>query len=165
MAGRESLVKSTCASSLVWDENTERAVDRMTAIGMVARNNELGAAMLHAEALDAVALRKVVLLVVRHLHHTHRIARGFGEKIAIAVMREYMQPGCPTCGGQREIRNEGEAVHICAACGGTGVHRYTDSSREGMIGGRYNKAAYESALRQVRDAMAGVVSAANGRLG
>lgn len=165
MAGREALVKATCARSLGWDDNEEKAVDRMTAIGLAARKNELGAAMLHAESLDAEALRKVVLLVVRRLNHSHRISRGFGEKIAVAVLREYMNPHCPACGGKRETHIEGEAVIVCLHCEGLGLHRYTDASRAEMIGGRYNKTAYESALRYVRDAMVGMVSAANGRLG
>jgi hypothetical protein len=159
--GKETLVKATCTSSLAWDDNQERAVDRMTAIGVAARRNELGAALLRVESLDESALRKVILLVTRRLNHRHRIARGFAEKMAGAILQEFLNPHCPACGGKREIHLDGHPVIACHACSGSGTRRYTDTARCSMVGGGYNKAAYEHGLGYVREAMAGMVSAAN----
>ena len=101
--GKEAMIKSTVASSLEWDENAERAVDRVTAIALAARRNELGSAMLRVEALDDATLRKAVLLVARRLNHQFRIARDFAERMAVAAVQEYMQPGSVTCGGTGSV--------------------------------------------------------------
>lgn len=161
--GHETLIKCTVAGSLEWDDNNERAVDRVTAIGMSARRNELGAAMLHAEALDEAAMRKVILLVVRKLNHKHRIARGFANRIALAVLHETMCPGCIYCGGKGEIQ-QGDMVTGCSVCNGTGWHRYTDADRSSLVGGAYNKVAYDAALAQVRDALSLIVRTARSHL-
>jgi hypothetical protein len=152
------------AGSLVWDENQEKAVDRVVAIAYAARNNELGAALLRVEALDAAALRKVNLLVVRRLNHKHRITRGFAGRMVLAVMQECLHPGCVYCGGKGETHREAEIITICTICNGSGLHRFTDGDRRAMIGGTYNKAAYEFALGLVRDSLRNVVAAANYRL-
>lgn len=168
----ESLIKSTFTGSLAWQEHQERAVDRVTAIGFSGRSNDarmtiqkdFGVTMLRVEAQDPAALRKVILLIVRRLNHKYRITRGFAEKIAFAVMHEYLRANCSACGGKAEIPQKGGVVLICPQCNGSGLHRYSDSDRSRLVGGGYNKAAYENALAYVRDALSDVIINANKRL-
>lgn len=161
--GREQLVKSTMASSLAWDDTNERAVDRVTAIGMAAKKNEIGAAMLRVEALDESALRRVILLSIRNLNHKHRISRGMAERISLAVLREHLQQSCSCCGGIGEIKVS-DVVSICPECLNTGRRRYTDSDRKLMVGGKCSEHAYDAALTYIRDSLSAIVSSAGMRL-
>ncbi len=162
--GHETLIRCTIASSLAWDENVEKQIDRVTAIAFASRRNELGAAMLRVEALDAQAMRKVVLLVVRRLNHKHHITRGFAERMVMAVLQEILQPGCTTCCGKGEIHREAETVTVCQNCGGTGLHRFADRDRLAMVGGTFNREAYDYALCLIRDSLKNILNSANNRL-
>lgn len=161
--GREALIKSTDAHNLEWGDY-EKPVDRVVAIAHAAKGNEVGALMLRVEALDAASLRKAVLLVSRALAHSHRINRSHGEKIAFAVIREHLHPGCLQCGGKGDLYREAETVVPCHVCGGSGLRRYTDTERIALVGERYNAKAYAAALELVRDALSRVVRVANSQL-
>jgi predicted RNA-binding Zn-ribbon protein involved in translation (DUF1610 family) len=168
----ETLIKATFTGSLAWQEHEERAVDRVTAIGFAGRGRDarmaaqkdFGVTMLRVEAQDPMAMRKIILLVVRRLNHKFRITRGFAEKIAFAVMHEYLRTNCPACGGKAEIRQKGGVTLICPQCNGSGLHRYSDMDRARLVGGGYNKAAHENALAYVRDSLNDVVVNINKRL-
>jgi hypothetical protein len=165
--GQERLIKATIAHSLEWVETEEGSVDRVTAIGFSARNNEVGDAMLRVDALDAVALRKVIFLIVRRLNHRHRMDRGYAQRLAIAVLHEFMRPNCIYCGGKGETHQKGAVVTICSHCNGSGLHRYSDSDRMALVrgaGSQFNHRAYEDALTYVRDAVRGIVVASDRRL-
>lgn len=162
--GREALAKATMASTLAWDDNNEMPIDKMTAIAFSARNNEVGALLLRVDALDDVAMRKVILLIVRKLNHEYRIARGFGNRIAVSVLHELLRAGCVSCGGKGEIHRDAGSVLPCHQCGGTGLQRYTDMDRASLVGGVYNKKAYSAALQFARDALTRIVTGANKRL-
>ena len=161
--GREALIKSADAHNLAWGDY-EKPVDRVVAIAYAAKGNEIGALMLRVDAMDVQSLRKVILLVSRSLAHTYRINRRHGEKIAIAVIREHLHPGCVQCGGKGELYREEEVVVSCHVCAGTGLHRYSDTDRIALVGGRYNAKAYAAALQLVRDAVTRVVRVANNQL-
>ena len=161
--GREALIKATDARNLEWDEY-EKPVDRVVAIAHAAKGNEVGALMLRVEALDEASLRKAVLLVSRALAHSHRVNRSHGERIAFAVIREHLHPGCLQCGGKGELHREAEMVVSCHICGGTGLRRYTDTDRAALVGAKYNAKAYAAALEMVRDALSRVVRVANSQL-
>ena len=163
--GHEGLIKATISGSLAWDETQETSIDRITAIGFAARNNEIGEAMLRVDALDAYALHKVILLIIRRLNHKHGIARGFGQKIAIATLHEYMRPNCIHCGGKGNVYRKSSVVTVCSHCDGTGLHRYSDSDRTSLIGGNFNQRAYEDAIAYVRDAVRAIVVDSGRRLG
>ena len=160
--GRESIVKSTVATSLGWDENLEKQVDRVTALGMATRKNHLGSAIVHAEALDADSMRKVVLLVTRHIIKECRIARTHAERIAFSALQEHLKPRCRACGGIPYL--EARVAECCPACGGTGLHRYGNTERRNMCGGKYNEKAYEAALNEIRDRLSAAVRGAGDRL-
>lgn len=162
--GHESLIRSLTAHSLEWHDNMERTIDRVTAIGFAARHNEIGEAMLRVDALDADALHKVILLIIRRLNHRHRIERGFAKKIAFATLHEFMRPNCIHCGGKGNVYRKGAAVTVCLHCQGSGLHRYSDKDRASLIGGNFNQRAYEDAISYVRDALKTVVVDCNKRL-
>jgi len=162
--GHERLIKAGIAHSLAWNDNEECCVDRVTAIGFSSKCNEVGDAMLRVDALDADALRKVILLVVRRLNHRHRIERNFAKKLAFASLHEYMRPNCIYCGGKGETHRKGTLVTVCAYCNGSGLHRYADRDRVALIGGNYNQRAYEDALAYVRDVVRSIVVDSDRRL-
>lgn len=161
----EGLIRCITAHSLGWDETQEVSIDRITAIGFASRYNEIGGAMLRVDALDAGALHKVILLVIRRLNHHHRIDRGFAKKIAFATLHEYMRPNCIYCGGKGEEHRKGRVVTVCPYCEGTGLHRYSDKDRKALVGGGFNTRAYEDTLTYVRDAVRAIVVNSDRRLG
>lgn len=162
--GHEGLIRATTASSLAWAENSEQAVDRVTAIAIASKHNELGSLMLRVEAMDAHSLRRVILLITRKLNHKYRITRGHAEKIAQSALHECLQPHCSACGGRGELHSDGKTVMTCTHCGGSGLRRYTDTDRHAMVGAAINRQAYDSAMGYVRDSLRAVVSGANSRL-
>lgn len=162
--GQERLIRATISKSLAWDETQETSIDRITAIGFAARNNEIGDAMLRVDALDAHSLHKVILLLIRRLNQKHHIARGFGQKIAFAVLHEYMRPNCIHCGGKGNVYRKSSIVTVCSHCNGSGLHRYSDSDRASLIGGNINQRAYEDAMGYVRDAVRAIVVNSDKRL-
>lgn len=162
--GFERLIKSVEAHSLGWKTTEECAVDRITAIGLAAGGNETGEAMLRVNALDASALRKVIFLVARRLNHRLNITRGYGEKLAIAALHEYLRPHCYYCGGKGQHYQKGAAVRACPYCQGSGLHRFSDTDRAMLIGASYNQRAYEEALAYLRDSIRTIVINADRRL-
>ncbi len=171
----ERFIKCVIAHSLEWEEFEERAVDRVTAIGLSEQHNDLGDAMLRVDALDPVALRKVILLTTRRLNSKMNVSFGFGRRLAIAAMHEYMRANCIHCGGKGKIFQEGrhDSFHSdetsriiteCSHCNGTGLHRYSNADRRALIGGPYKEAAYEEALSFIRDAVVTILARSNKRL-
>lgn len=164
MMGRETLIRAALATSLAWPESDEKSqVERITALSLGTVSNDLGAAIVHSEGSDVQSVRKVVLLVARKLNHKHSIVLNYGEKIATAAFREYLDCKCRCCGGRGNLYHEAQVVAACAACDATGVHRYSDVERENLLGGKVPK-KYNIALDYIRDAMAGAVRGANKKL-
>jgi len=162
--GKEGLICCTIASSLAWNENQEQAVDRVMAISLSSKHNELGSLMLRTEAMDEQSTRKVILMIVRKLNHKYRITRGHAERMAVSLLQECLHPHCQSCGGRGELFNDGKSVLTCTHCVGSGLRRYTDTDRHNMVGGSFNRPAYEGALGFVRDSVRMVVSGARDRL-
>lgn len=162
--GHEMLIKSTVASSLAWNDNHEQAVDRVVAVAIASKHNELGALMLRVEAFDAQSMRKVIALVVRQINRRYRITRGFSERIAQSALQECLHPHCTVCVGRGELHHNGEVVMVCIHCGGSGLKRYSDKDRREMVGSTFDKFAYEGALGYMRDALRMIVVSSNQRL-
>lgn len=163
--GKEALVKATVASSLGFDSNIEqqRQVDRVMALGMASRGNQLGSAIVHAEGLDELARREVVLLSARRLVRKNRVNMDFARNIAYAAMMEYMHPRCRSCGGIPF--SDAKVSEVCPSCNGTGLHRYSDRERAEMAKTQnVPTRLYELALREIRDAVGFAVQGANRRL-
>ena len=163
--GQERLIKCVDAHSLHWFETEERPIDRVIALAIASRGEETGEAMVRVGALDRNAVRRVIYLTARHLKYKCHITNSYGEKIALAVLHEYMRPNCIHCGGKGEAFHKGRATTRCPECEGTGKHRYSDSDRTALIGGNnYNEKAYELALAYIRDAMVNIRRKADARL-
>lgn len=161
---RERLIRSLPPHSLAWHETYESSIDRIAAIGLASRYNEMGEAMLRVDALDAKALNKVILLVVRRLSHRHLITLGFAKKIAFATLHEYMRPNCIYCGGKGEEHKKGQVIVACPVCDGSGLHRYSDKDRKSLVGCGFNTKVYEDALAYVREAVQTIVISTHKRL-
>jgi len=164
--GRERLIKSVGAHSLTWKPTEEGAVDRVTAIGFAAHRNEMGETMLRVNALDGSALKKAIFLVTRQLVHRTHLGRDFARKLAIAALHELLRPQCIYCNGRGQQFQKSSVVRVCHYCQGTGLHRYSDTERELLIGGagKYNECAYEKALSFARDSLRTIVINADRRL-
>lgn len=164
---RETLIKATVTTSLGFDANVEAetAVDRIIAIACASRQNELGATILHAEGLDAPSLRKAVLIVARRLNRKCKITLDIGQCIALASLKELLNPHCPDCGGMAFHYHDGQVVKVCSTCNGSGLHRYTDTERANMAGlSKIPIKVYELAIADARDALANAVRLADSRL-
>jgi hypothetical protein len=163
--GYERLVKATTARTLEWSQTEERAVDQIAAIGLATRKDEFGSAILRMEALNAPATRKVIYLIRRRLIRKFRIEDVYARKVGWAVLHEYLRGNCSYCGGSGEIHEEGAKVIQCPYCAGTGLHRFSDTERAGLLGGRkYNQKVYEDALAYLRDSAREIVRKVHGRL-
>lgn len=162
--GHEALIKCTSATTLKWDINQVRQIDHVMAVAIATKNNEVGGLMLRIEALDVHSLRGLMLILAKDLKRRHKLTLGFSWAISNSVIKELLHPGCTKCGGKGEIHRESEAVIICPHCNGTGLHRYADKERTDMIGGRYNRDAYEYALNYVRNSLGAAVRCSNGMI-
>jgi len=79
-------------------------------------------------------------------------------------LHEYLRPQCLHCGGKGNHYQKGAAVRVCHFCQGSGLHHYSDSDRESLIGGKYNQRAYEEALAFLRDSIQTIVINTDRRL-
>ena len=160
--GRESLVRTTSASNLAWDDNHEKSIDRVTALGIAAKENSMGVAVLHAEGLDEESLARTILLLARNMVKKSRCGMAYAKKIATAAMREHLMPKCRTCGGVQY--DNARVATVCPSCRGTGLHRYTDTDRAQMAGIPRVTRLYTDALQMIRDSAANAARDASGRL-
>ena len=160
--GRESLVRATSASNLAWDDNHEKSIDRVTALGVAAKINSLGVAVLHAEGLDEESLTRTILLLARGMVKKSRCDMVYAKKIATAAMREHMMPKCRTCGGVQY--DNARVATVCPSCRGTGLHRYTDTDRAQMAGIPRVTRLYTDALQMIRDSASNAVKTSTDRL-
>jgi hypothetical protein len=163
---KQALVRAVAAHSLKFDANLEatREIDRVAALGLATRRNALGAELIHAEAHNADSARRAILHVARALIKRQRLARRAAERIAQAALFENINAACNACGG-RGFQYAGAAVSVCVACNGTRLHRYSDAARASLCGlGHYPRAAYETALCMIRDALSAAAAGAARRL-
>jgi hypothetical protein len=127
---REALA-ATSLASLEWDENREKAVDRVAASG---KASSLGVNLWKARyMLESPAYKMAIKGLIEHYR-----ARYVSEDIGIAqmvveqVLSEYLASFCSTCNGSRElIINELKVT--CDTCRGSGLKRYSDLERAGMM--------------------------------
>lgn len=163
--GHERLIKATGAHSLKWRDNEEGAVEQVAAIGLASKYERIGAQILHTENLDPKSLRKAIQLARIKLCKQHRLQLHYAERVIQAALFECLRPNCIHCGGNKETFQQNAAVQTCEYCNGTGKHRYSNTERAILIGGKYNQRVYENALDIVRDAIHNIVVRSAKRLG
>lgn len=127
---RESLA-STGMANLSWDEDYERAIDRVAACGKCeSLGVDLWKAryMLEVSAYHRCRWELLKRVLARYKHED----RGIAQKLVDQALIEFIASFCPTCGGAREIMLN-ELRVLCDTCGGSGVRRYSDYDRCRMM--------------------------------
>jgi hypothetical protein len=118
---------ATALANLGWDENHEKAIDRVAASG---KCSPLGLAfwkaryMLESSAYQEARKGLIILYKERYVNEDHPIA----VKVVEQCLHEYLSPFCQACKGARELVVN-ELKITCPACSGAGVKRYADEDR------------------------------------
>lgn len=118
---------STALAGLGWDENMEKAIDRVAAAG---RATAFGVSLWRAKyQLESTAYREVVAEALAMFRK--RYSADPDELSAALVdqaLREYLVPSCRACSGSGETSSRDLRV-VCPTCSGSKVHNFTDMER------------------------------------
>lgn len=127
--GKESLIVATVASSLSWEETSERAVDRITALAWA--QDALGSLVLRAMANDALAYQAAISMVAKAIR---RDCVGISaSRVAATVLAGFLDQRCRSCGGRGVVYSD-KLARTCQHCLGT---RLQDTRRsKAKVGGR-----------------------------
>lgn len=117
--------------SLEWDEDYERAIDRIAAAGMCERFGlDLWRARYALDVASYQSARKLLVILFRERYRSED--PGVVEKVVEQCLHEFLSSACIACNGAREII-AGDLRRVCDTCGGTGVRRYSESTRSRMM--------------------------------
>jgi hypothetical protein len=123
---KEKIVGAVQSSNLRWDAEYERAIDRLTALGM---SDPLGSALLRAKYCnDHEAGKRALFLLTDKAANRLGVMKTYAKKLAVAALKEFMLDTCEKCRGTGSVMEGGHAVQ-CSKCGGTGAKQYTDTER------------------------------------
>lgn len=122
---------ASARQSLEWDENAERAIDRVAAAGLVER---FGIDLWRARyGLDSASFINAIKLLTRvYAERYPRDGELIAGKVADQVIAEYMASFCTSCLGSREMVS-GDLKAPCSACSGTGLRNYSDEERSRLM--------------------------------
>ncbi|KAA1013010.1 hypothetical protein FVF58_09475 [Paraburkholderia panacisoli] len=114
------------SSNLAWNEREEKAIDRLTAIGM---SDQLGAALFRFKfGSDAFSGKRAIHLLAHKAKCNLGVELSYATKLATACIKEFVLDNCVPCNGTGLILN-GARYDKCGKCGGSGVKRHSDSER------------------------------------
>lgn len=116
----------TALASLEWDENRERAIDRVAASG---KAGELGLLLWKAKyQLEVDSYRRAQKALVEIYGKRYRDSPTVAAAFVGQAMREYLSPSCRACHGVGEYVVNDRRI-VCETCGGSKIHRYSDEER------------------------------------
>lgn len=121
----EKLATSCVTSDLSSKDEQIRSVEHVAALSGAT---SIGSDLMRAKDYDVQALRRAIYLLARHARQSMRLSMGPSMQLATAVIQEVMHWQCRSCHGASEQR-VGGIRQVCPACGGVGVHRWTDTER------------------------------------
>ena len=130
MGFAEKLATSCVTSDLGSKDEQIRAVEHVAALSGAT---SIGSDLMRAKDYDVNALRRAIYLLARHARQSMRLSMGPSMQLATAAILEVMHWQCRQCSGASEQRLDG-VRQVCPSCGGTGVHRWTDSERARAAG-------------------------------
>lgn len=123
---REKIVSAMQSSNLAWHAEFERAIDRLTAVGM---SDALGSALFRAKYCnDRSSGKRALHLLTHKAAHRLRVEMEYARALATTALREWMVDACEKCHGTGNVK-EGDHVSTCRKCNGTGVKAYSDNER------------------------------------
>jgi hypothetical protein len=122
---------ATGYASLEWDDNHEKAVDRVAAAGKASK---LGMDLWRCKymnssvAYHAVSKGLLALFKARYPAEATPIAWKCVEE----ALSEFLGPACASCNGAKEMILDELRIE-CQTCKGTGIRRYSDRDRSGRM--------------------------------
>ena len=126
MANLRETLAATAYSGLGWDENREKAIDRVAASGKADRLGlTLWKAKYMLESSAYIAAHNELMAIYRKRYRDNQTV---ASAIVEQALREYLSPACRACRGVGEMMVNERRV-ICEACGGSSIHRYGDQER------------------------------------
>lgn len=127
MSVREKIVGAFESKSLAWEQDFERAIDRLTAVGM---SDALGSALFRAKYCnDAAAYQQALAILAKDGAKKLRVMPGYARKLAKVAIKEWIVDADPHCRGSGVfVQSNGIGVS-CPKCGGTGMKKWEDHER------------------------------------
>lgn len=124
---QERIASDVHSTNLAWDENYQKAIDRITALGMT---DALGAELLRFKySCDRSAGARALHLLAHKAKFALKVELSYARSLAKAAIKEYLIDGCEKCNGTGIVM-DGARAFSCRKCEGTGVKRYSDTERE-----------------------------------
>jgi hypothetical protein len=119
---RERVASDVHSANLAWDENYQKAIDRITALGMT---DALGAELLRFKyANDRAAGARALHLLAHKAKFALKVELSYARSLAKAAIKEFLIDACDKCNGTGVIGRD-----KCSKCDGSGVKRYSDGER------------------------------------
>lgn len=128
---KESLAKAVNTSDLR-QRDRPCPIDKLTTLAYASIQNSVGSDAirfmwgLQPKSYDALLIGLARKL--RNNKHFRQTSKEMRYKISAMIVEEETLPSCKVCFGAKELRGE-NIIKVCPCCGGSGVHRYTDSHR------------------------------------
>lgn len=159
---RESLARAVNSS----DMGMEIYTTDVDLVAAMSAGTHLGSYLLRVrDAGQTEFSHKAMLLLAHKIIKRFRLSRKIAENVAAQALIEWLRPHCRCCGGTKQIIVD--KIIPCHQCGGSGVHRFTDTERRVKIGagGRSVSDGLDYAQRIITQAACGMAVRARARLG
>lgn len=163
---QEKIVSAMQASNLAWSADFEKAIDRLTAVGM---SDALGAALWRFKYLnDRGAFKRALYLLADRVEERIKKPKSdYMLGIVTGVMREWAIDLCPHCDGTGFLAVAGAPSRgsKCAKCDGSGLKTYSDWERSNNCGlhGAWNP-GHQKNFDVAMGCLTGATASSNGRV-
>jgi hypothetical protein len=131
---REVAGVAVVSGNLGMAEWSERAVDRIAALGAAGKVSTLGESLwrwLYGGChRSAEQVREILAAKLR----AYPLTAARRARIATYAMHEFSNQRCPLCHGAREATLADGKVIVCEGCAGTGLNRFTNGDRARACG-------------------------------
>ena len=159
---KDKIASDVRSSNLAWNEREEKAIDRITALGLT---DHLGAALFRFKfGSDAAAGKRALHLLAHKVTCNFGFAQTYATKLATACIKEFVLDGCPACNGAGTVLS-GARYEPCRKCEGSGVKYYSDTEREmnaGLPHGSMQK--HQKNFDKTMTCMMGSIAATGGKV-
>jgi hypothetical protein len=159
---KDKIASDVRSSNLAWNEREEKAIDRITALGLT---DHLGAALFRFKyGSDAAAGKRALHLLAHKAKCNLGVELSYARKLATACIREWTLDSCIHCNGTGLILH-GARYDKCGKCDGSGVKCHTDIERALAAGLPTENFAVKHGKKfdQVMTCMMGSIAATGGK--
>ena len=167
---RERLAKASTSSNLAWDANACKDIDIITSMGVIQMRGPaltLGRLLIQLRGYATVKsktdlmdrstedrdnARAIACDMVEAKFSKMGLIERQRRRLVEVGLDEWVDDRCHTCHGSAAIEREQGGTLTCAACHGTGKHRYSDQERSQSLNVAVDRLIhYERALALVID--------------